>query len=815
MQKYLAELQIMWRRATKLQPLATLSVIALLALGAGGLTAVFNPIYSTIFAPLPFPHSEELTRITNPDGRSSGNTVFNFGDSSFRFTEVLDRVFSNIFAYSQGQTQIRIPDTNRRMEVNTLIVSDGFFETLGVKPLIGNDCSRAENSGGYVVSFKFWRNEFAQNPAAIGSYVESLRGEDLARGVSSILPIIGVMPEKFNFPYDTDIWQCVNSGNRWYISGGDRQIVGRLRPGISARRAMGELESIMINGEPFRFQLESLQIYLYGDQRPMLRILGIAAILFLALVCAGVVNLIIAQGTKRKQEIAIRLVHGASRRSLVFQMLRETLPLVVISGLAGWWLSEMASAWMLAQMPALRGGEVDAPVKIAFLSALALFITLIGGLVPSLYATSIDLNTYLKSAADDKKRFLSTRELLVGAQLSLSLALLIGTGVLIRSMMFNVDIPIGWSSRDIAVVSVSHAVYSPSSGAPPRSIRLINQDIQTELRTIPEVLTAGAFDPVPFSEKAVKRRRNTQVYKNSRSINYSILTPGKPPDWDLNAATVSVSPEGFELLKIPLVLGRSFKELDAVNAVVPSPGRVNFVIVNQVFTERMWFGENPIGKIFYSTENTPYEVVGVVRNYHDAPGNKDFVPTLYVPYAGQAGNSDFLVRLRPGASFRSFHTNARERLSIFPLNWVEAKNLDEFVKSATVNQNLTLQLLGVFAILGIIVSGLAVWASATLMASARIKEMGIRMAMGASVWNIFNLALLRGIRAIIIGLPFGLFMAWILTKVLSSFLVQVNIADPLVWLISCAVLLVIATVAALIPALRTVCISPIEALRDK
>ena len=207
--------------------------------------------------------------------------------------------------------------------------------------------------------------------------------------------------------------------------------------------------------------------------------------------------------------------------------------------------------------------------------------------------------------------------------------------------------------------------------------------------------------------------------------------------------------------------------------------------------------------------------MGVVRNFHTTPGNRDYVPTLYNPITGVTGPREFLVRLRPGTSFQNFYSDARQRLSRFPLDWVEAKPLSEYVKEATANQRLTLQLLAVFAVLGIIVAALAVYATATLAAAARTKEMGIRMAVGAQTWDILKLAFLRGIRAILLGLPFGLFLALILCKILSSFLVQLNIRDPLVWLISCAVLLVIATVAALIPALRTVLLNPLDALRNE
>ena len=265
------------------------------------------------------------------------------------------------------------------------------------------------------------------------------------------------------------------SGTSFEVSQTDIvDFIGRIRSGIPPSLAAKELKSLenTLVMETFSMQvrrsgdgpvLQSLQNHLYGDKRPMLGMLGAVAILFLALVCAGVINILIAKGVRWKQEIATRLIYGATRWNVVFMLLRETLPLVVIGGFAGWWLSEIAGAWMWAQMPALRSGAVNVPVKITFWAALVMVVTLLGGIVPSLYATSIDLNTYLKAASGEKRRILSTREFLVGVQLSLALALLIGVGVLIRSMMFNVDIPIGWSSRDIAVVSVMHPNVRVSS----------------------------------------------------------------------------------------------------------------------------------------------------------------------------------------------------------------------------------------------------------------------------------------------------------------------------------------------------------------
>ena len=792
----LSDFRYAWRRARR-QPMATLSIILLLALGMGGLTAVFNPIYSTLFSPLPFPNPDQLVTIGNP--------LLFMNQAISTEDEIFSRIFSNTSGYYPEQVQIRIPDTEKHLEGNILNVSENFFETLGVQPLMGYSCGRKESLLGVVVSYRFWRNELVQKPDVIGSYIEL--------SSKKVPTIVGVMPEKFNFPFDTDIWWCGNR-NMWggfSLSMIDSAYLGRLHPGISVGRAAEELLNYSTDRlrVPNSIKVQSLQTFLYRDQRPMLSLLGAAAILFLALVCAGVVNLLIAQGVKRKQEIATRLIYGATRWNLVFQLLRETLPLVVIGGLTGFWLSEMASAWMWAQMPALRGGAVNVPVKIAFWAALVMVVTLIGGLVPSLYATSLDLNTYLKSATSEKRRFLSTREFLVGVQLSLALALLIGVSVLLRSMMFNVDIPIGWSSRDIAVVSVNYSGSSLTADAVPRPVALLNQDMQDELRAMPEVKSVGIISPIPFSSLAVDNSRSyTAVYKDRISSNVPM-----DQNWSALSIRIGVDANGFDLLGIPIVIGRSFTDADAANPREGGYENGAATIINQVFAERLWPGENPVGKIFYDMKAS-YEVVGVVRNYHQVPGNKDFIPALYFPFRGTASRQNFLVRLRPGTSFQSFHSNLRRRFSSFPMSWIEAKPLSEYVKEATTNQKLTLQLLIGFAVLGIIVSGLGVYATATLMAAARTKETGIRMALGAQTWDIIKLAFWRGIKAIFIGLPFGLFLAWILAKVLSSFLVQVKIGDTLSWVISCAILLVIATVAALIPALRASRVKPLDALRN-
>ena len=791
-------------RIIRRQPVSTLSIILLLALGIGGVTAVFNPIYSTIFVPLPFPQPEQLVRI------GGDIPLFNNRYSRFEKEESLERIFSNVTAYIPAVTRarIRVTGTDISRDVYPTEVAENFFETFGVQLLRGSGFSRKEDRDSVVISYRFWRDVMGRADDAVGRYI-------LAGPMANPRRIVGIMPEGFNFPNDTDVWTCI-SGTDWPV-GNATQFAGRLRPGISIELAAEELKSIDFpvsgvigNSGPV---LQSLQIFLSGDQRPLLRLLGAAAILFLALACAGVMNLLIAQGARRKQEIATRLIMGAPRRSLVFQLLTEVLPLVIVGGLAGWWLSEIASAWLWTQLPALRGGTVTVPVKMAFWAALLLAVTLIGGLIPSLYATGLDLNIYLKAASDGKRRFLSSREFLVGVQLGLALALLIGMSVLIRSMMFRVDFPIGWSPREIAVVSAypvdsvdDTEIHSP----------MYFQDVYSELNALPEVMSFGYLHPIPFSALA--------GYVSSMPERVSKILPIKGQGWPpgtpvVTAIWADADSAGFDVLGIPFIAGRPFTEKDGARRLeIGLTGRVGgAVIINQALAELLWPGENAVGKELFMAYGFSFEVVGIVRNFHHTPGDNNLAPAMYLPMTGAyIPTWQLLVRLRPGASLKNFQANVQRSLSglaAVPMEF-EAQPLSEHVKEALASRRLTLQLLGCFAVLGIVVSGLGIYATATLMAAERTRETGIRMAMGATTLDILRLALWRGIRAILIGLPFGLFLAWILSKVLSSFLVQVNTGDPLAWGISCAVFIVIVTVAALIPALRATRINPLDAMRE-
>jgi len=798
-------------------PGVTFAIVVMLALGTGGVSAVFIPVYSLISASLPFSEPEQLVRI-------GGNVpIFNTYNSRFERRDEFDKIFSNLTAYkSDLSPSIHIPETGKyRHNIRFAFVSGEFFETLGFRPIRGNTFNRDNEKDGIVISYRIWQDEFSRADDVVGKIIQVGNTHNT---------IVGIMPENFDFPVGTDYWWCID-GRRWPVGTEADQLLGRLRPGMLIVQAMKELVALKFdpkNGVIGNdgLMLQPLKIILYGDRVPLLLALGTVTVLFLLLVCTGVMNLLVTQGVCRRYEMALRLIHGATRRNLIFKLLRETLPLVVLGALTGLWISEIVNSWLMTRFPTLPDGDIAISAKMTFFVMLVFAVTIIGGLIPSLYATNVDLNTCMKSDATFKRSFFSLQELLSGVQLALALALLIGMGLLLRNIMFNFNIPIGWSSNEIAVVMTQFPFPSDVGiiTVKPDDVRRdarFSQEFRHNLNTIPGVVVAGALEPIPFSieSEMITTQRQINVHKN---------WPTGQSAYAMGTILISVSPEGFRILGIPLIAGRFFTEADVENRL---EREIYFMenrrfseigvpaIINQSLARQFWPGDNAVGKTIYQSFGQlviPYAIVGVVQDFYMGGNNKKLIPTLFVPHIGEVSSTfslRFLVRLHSALLM----SDLRQRLSAFDTDSVriEVQSLKDYTYDPKANTNMALQFLGCFALLGIVVAGSGVYATTTLMASSRNKEIGIRMAMGAQTGNIIRFVLWRGLRPIIIGLPIGLLLASILSKFLASFIVQLNITDPLAWILSCMVLFGIAAIASLIPALRIIRVNPLDVLRKE
>jgi len=793
-------------------PGITLIILILLALGTGGVATVFNPVYSLVLAKLPFPEPDRLVLI-------GGNiTLFDTRYNDFEKNDVLDWIFLNKSAFALSTSNIYIPEKGINKEILAVDVTEKFFETVGSLPQYGYSFAQKEGGNTVIISNKFWRNEMMRTEDTIGKIIQMQNRQ---------YTIIGIMPDSFDFPVGTDVWFFNGRAGGTFVNS-TRQYLGRLQPKISISQAVRELKTINLDNSTYGLGndgpvLQLLQTYFYGDRLHLFLMLSATSVLFLVLVSSSVMSILVTRSIGRKPEMVLRITLGATRWNLLFQLLRETLPLAIVGTIAGLWFSEIANMWMRAQFPTLKGGETVVSVKIVFSAIMIFFVTIISGLVPALYASGVDLNTGLKPVSLAKRRFFSIQEMLSGVQLSLALALLISAGFLLRSIMINVDYPVGWTSRSISVVRAVPAIET-SSNADGSIIKRVSflQEFQYFIETIPEVASIGIMMPIPFSEKAVHDIQQPLSIFRTREATQ------KRPQNSTESASHSIqgfaSSNAFEMLEIPLVAGRYFTQYDVDNEFIIrrdiaerkrplTRGVGGVVIINQTLAKQFWPGESAVGKIIYDNAANEHEIVGVVRDFYMDTNSKKIIPAMYSPAQHFASLPRlFLVKLH---SYKLIN-DLRQRISIFEKQAdIDVQLLSNYVSKSTVNIRLATHLLGCFAILGIVVSGLGVYATTMLMATSRIREIGIRLAVGAKFRDILLFALWRGMRAIAIGLPFGLLMAWILSRILSSFIFQLNANYFTICIICCTILIGIVTIAALIPALKSTRVNTIDALRKE
>ncbi len=829
---------------------SALAIIVLLALGIGGTAALFGPLYSLVLSPLPYPHSNRIVRIGVESLTFAGDGV------EFPHRAALRSTFSSVAAYAPAllfSQPVVFPSAGAApVRVHVVNVTPQFFATLGVEPLFGQDLSNEPWTASVaVVSHRFWRTVLH----GAGNVI----GRPLKYGDGTVL-VAGVMPPGFDFPSGTDMWTPMS------LIDGEEQVLGLLRPGLTLDPAAAQLEgagfkpgrgpSGTLGSGPV---LETLHDFLLGDRKPLLWTLWSVSLLFLLLACAGAANLLFARGVRRQPEMVVRLALGAGRGRLVRQLLAEALLLAAAGGLLGLGLAAGAGRWIEALLPAAHGAKPVSFASLGLVVLLAFVATILCGLAPAFEATGGDLNAFLKTGtggitrSPDRRRFFSSHELLSGSQLVLATVLLISTGLLLRSLVAHLRYSLGFDPHNVALVEPGPLPVLPALAAAENKYFH-----EHHMASGPLMVIAGAT--IPKLRQAVKQEqeaqnaRNEQFYQEARRrlarlpgvVSVGVVDP--PPFTTLWAEVgpaaasatpkpgpsvphvhggimgVDIGPDALRVLRIPLLAGRSFTEADVaqreqgdVSIGGANSGRTGVAIIDQTLAEAFWPHENPIGKAFFTFTGEEATVVGVAANVHETAEILNIVPTYYLPFEPAQGYETFAVRLRPGASLSRFSAGAREALaSLVPgMAPPAVRTLEDLTTASQANLRLALALLACFSFLGIVVAALGVYAAATLMGAARTREMGIRIALGAHAEQIRGLAVWRSLRLILVALPLGALCAWGLARSLSHWLFQVGAADPATYLVSVALLALIALGAGLVPARRAARIDPVIALREE
>jgi len=805
-------------RALWNSPGFTLVVVLTLALGIGANTAIFSVVYSALLHPLPYRDPGKLFHLG--ESRSQSDNSANGAQASY--PDYLDwkRTAKSIQSFaSYSGDAFTLSANGEPKNIFAAQVTPSFFSTLGVKPALGRDFldgeMREDGPPVTILTDGFWRTEFGADPKVIGRIIH-LDGKPAT--------IVGVLPRDFEFApaRSAPLWVPIHqSGDaitrrslRWL------SVFGRLAPGVSPDQARAEMQSINAqlgraypkeNGSTF-FVMESLTEQIVGKVRPILLILLGAVGFVLLITCANVANLVMTRSIGRRKEFAVRSALGASRASLFSQLLTESLLLSFIGAAVGllgaqWGVNLLVAAIpesQLQSMPYLRDTGMNLPVLL-FLGGVAVLTGILLGLAPGLDASRTSLNDVLKdeSRGGTSAGHARLRNTLVIAEISISLVLLVGAGLLLKSLHALLGQDPGFNLHNVLTFSVNlpDSTY-PSDKTPPyysaAAVRFDHEFTQ-RLRSLPGILEVGQTSGIPASG-------------GSGTIRFVVEGRPTATGQEDECQIITVSTGYFSSLKIPLADGRFFNAKDV-------RGAPDVVVVSRAFTKAYFPGENPVGKrirFTYSAQNPFLQIVGVAADTASIDLAAPPPPIIYTP--NDQGPSTYLsYMMRTGGEPGAFVGAARAALQEMDpqLPLIQPQSLEQIANQSpsVFLRRYPSYLIGSLAALALVLAVVGLYGLISHMVLQRTREIGIRVALGAQRRDIMRMVLRQGIRATLAGVAIGVVAGLALTRLLRSLLFGVTPGDWLTFLSVALLLLVVALAACSIPARRATRVDPIVALR--
>lgn len=797
----LTDLRYAFRVLLKSRAFSVIAILTL-ALGIGANSAIFSVIDTVLLRPLPFPRPNELAVIWSVP-HHSGHETHSYPDyEDFRNQA---KSFSALTTYAVGSTVL---NTNgEAIEISGLAATSDIFSVLGISPVLGRAYTRAEDNPDarvVILSYEAWQRLFSGDPNIIGRQV---------RLALNPCTVIGIMPRGFRFPvspridYIVPMHPLIPSA---ITSRGARllRVLGRLQPGVTLAQARSEIVAIAGRLEKQypdsnldrSADVGSFDQELTGAVRPALLVLVAGVFFVLLIACANVANLLLARATARQREIAIRTALGATRLRLVRQLLAEGLLLALFGAAGGlllaWWSVDLLRTLGPQNVPRLNEVQINFTV-VLFTLTLALLSTLVFALVPSWQMTRSDVNPSLQEgnrggASRESQRL---RSLLVISQVALSLLLLAGAGLLIKSFANLRATDPGFDSTRVLTADfvLPRAKYSK-----PESQRQFFQRFLPQLTVLLGVESFGGASPLPFS--------------NSRAANSFWIT-GRPdpglgnhPD----ASDLLVTGDYFRTLRIPLLAGRFFDQRDNKD------GR-RVVIVNEAFAQKFFPNMNPLGQHLLIDQDgqSPAEIVGVVGNSrHDSLAVAPR-PEYYRPLEQNPTRVMPLVFRTSAANLSGLQASLRRIIQTTDRDVFvpELVPLEKMIDGSLAQPRFNMMLLGSFAAVALALAAIGIYGVIAYNVAQRTREIGIRMALGAQRGDVLRMILHQSMIIIGLGLTIGLCGAFVLTRWLQSLLYEVSANDLPIY---GAVLLLLGAaglLASYLPARRATTVDPIVALR--
>jgi predicted permease len=802
-------------RALRRNPAFTAVAVLTLALGIGANTAIFSVVNAALLRPLPYPRPAQLILLFELFGHRPNVASF----ANFKDWEHESRGFLAMAAGRQASFNLGGTGSFQPERIEGAVFSWQLFKTLGVQPAIGRAFAANDDRLGAarvaVVSYGLWQRRFGGSSDILQRRIR-LDGIECA--------IIGVMPRGFGYPTrESDVWVPIiplfgpdlTTNRAWH----HLYVIARMRDGVTIGQATAEVNGIqqrLLAANPGELlgqgatALPLRDITTRQSRTSLLVLLGAVGCLLL-IACVNISNLLLARGSQRSREFSIRTSLGASPSRLMQQLLTESLLLALIGAIAGLVLAYgLTGALGVHAQALINADDIDtsAPVRIdglvlAFTAALSLLAGVGAGLLPARRSMGKDPGEGLKdggrtATAGPTHQRLGTG--LIGAEVALSLMLLIAAGLMIRSFaaLQNVHTGVRVESLLTAGISLPDSRYASRA-----SVAHFDHILLERLRTLPGVRAVGLVNCVPV---------DGYCGDNGFSIEGRPLPPGQ---FNL-ALERSASPEYFQVAGIPLLAGRTFTERDGRGYDDQHPHQ-SAVIVSESMAKKYWPGENALGRrIFFGDASSPrYEVIGIVGDVLISLDGRP-QPTMYRP-AFEGRNSDFYAVLEVAGDPSAFASNVRRAIAgIDPdIPAYKIRPMTEVVGNSAAHQAFTTLLLGSFAVLALLLSAVGLYGVLSYLIARRTSEMGIRIALGASRSEVCRLVLVQGLRPACIGLIAGLAGAVALMRTMQSLLFEVAATDWITFLSAPALLMLVAVIACVVPAWRAACADPVQALRSE
>jgi putative ABC transport system permease protein len=795
----------------------TATALITLAVGIWANSAIFSAVNSVLLRSLPYAAADQLVLAweVTAKGRQTTTSPANFRDWRGQASS-----FSEMAATSG--VDFTITGDGEPTRVVGASVSTNFFDLLGVAPALGHTFERENKAAGdwktVVLSHRLWLSRFGGDPNAVGKAI-TLNGNGYT--------IIGVMPSSFKWQnlspasssgelselfvpaIKNDIPQLGAQTDRDISASRTlsfMRVVGRMKPGVSLAQAQSEMNTVasrLAQAYPdsnanTTIRLLPLQRYLAGDARPALFTLLFAVGFVLLIACANVANLSLARAASRRKEFAVRAALGAARGRLVRQLLTESVLLSLMAGALGllvavWGVQGLANL-MPNHLPRINDVSIDSHVLL-FTLVVSTLTGLAFGLIPALQVSRVDLTETLKEggAKSATMQGRSSRALIV-LEVALSLVLLVGAGLLLKSFLLLQQVKPGFDSNNLLTLKI----FLPEAKYPqPGQKSQFFAQLLERVRSLPGVESAGAALNLPFPGDDILLRFNVEG------------RPAPPPGEQTSINYQVISPDYFRTLRIPLLRGRDIAETDRADA----PG---VVVISESAAKRYFAGEDPLGKrVRVGGENAPpLTVVGVASDIRertlDAPPHAEaYVSYLQSPFAFMG------VAVRTGGdpantlgAVRGAVAGIDKQLSVGSVH-----TMNELMSESLARQRSVSLLAGFFGLAALLLASVGIYGVISYMVTQRTREIGIRIALGANRRDVLRMIVTHGMGLTLAGVGVGLFASFALTRALSGLLYEVSATDPLIYAGVALLLASVALVACLVPARRAMNVDPMIALR--